>query len=102
MHKLNPPKSNPLYDSMFILLQTEDNVVDGEQVSIPLNVHNETRFVVELAGTSPNFPVMVGGLYVYACLEPEGTVTLIIAYCKNSKIWDSSNNRHNCPKNRKV
>ena len=23
-------------------------------------------------------------------------------YCKNSKIWDTSNNCHNCPKNRKV
>ena len=24
------------------------------------------------------------------------------AYRKNSKIWDTSNNCHNCPKNRKV
>ena len=25
-----------------------------------------------------------------------------ILYRKNSKIWDTSNNCHNCPKNRKV
>ena len=27
---------------------------------------------------------------------------LVRAYRKNSKIWDTSNNCHNCPKNRKV
>ena len=26
----------------------------------------------------------------------------VVAYHKNSKIWDTSNNCHNCPKNRKV
>ena len=26
----------------------------------------------------------------------------ILIYHKNSKIWDTSNNCHNCPKNRKV
>ena len=25
-----------------------------------------------------------------------------VSYRKNSKIWDTSNNCHNCPKNRKV
>ena len=27
---------------------------------------------------------------------------LTLYYRKNSKIWDTSNNCHNCPKNRKV
>ena len=31
-----------------------------------------------------------------------GHVGKIWRYRKNSKIWDTSNNCHNCPKNRKV
>ena len=27
---------------------------------------------------------------------------MVISYRQNSKIWDTSNNCHNCPKNRKV
>ena len=27
---------------------------------------------------------------------------MYVLYCKNSKIWDTSNNCHKCPKNRKV
>ena len=36
------------------------------------------------------------------CLYLEMYVMMPAEYRKNSKIWDTSNNCHNCPKNRKV
>ena len=33
---------------------------------------------------------------------PKGLILIVMGYRKNSKIWDTSNNCHNCPKNRKV
>ena len=36
-------------------------------------------------------------------ITPYGSLPLMVTkYRKNSKIWDTPNNCHNCPKNRKV
>ena len=43
-----------------------------------------------------------GGVLSAVCHGTVGMYRLFIKYRKNSKIWDTSNNCHNCPKNRKV
>ena len=46
-----------------------------------------------------------GKLYVCVFIghtAPDRRIFLYWSYRKNSKIWDTSNNCHNCPKNRKV
>ena len=37
---------------------------------------------------------------VYILMQNEGPKVSVLMenYCKNSKIWDTSNNCHNCPK----
>ena len=39
---------------------------------------------------------------VVANMYPTESCNANLNYRKNSKIWDTSNNCHNCPKNRKV
>ena len=46
---------------------------------------------------------MIGFMKKLFLLDPSFvSAYLFLLYCKNSKIWDTSNNCHNCPKNRKV
>ena len=40
-------------------------------------------------------------IHVY-CTILKWAILWVLYYRKNSKIWDTSNNCHNCPKNRKV
>ena len=48
--------------------------------------------------------VSVHKLFAYRIVSTVSTDILSshLKYCKNSKIWDTSNSCHNCPKNRKV
>ena len=47
-----------------------------------------------------NFYIITLRFY-YKLTRYRGYLTFLM-YCKNSKIWDTSNNCHNCPKNRNV
>ena len=40
--------------------------------------------------------------YDFRVADKVGFLMIIWRYRKNSKIWDTSNKCHNCPKNRKV
>ena len=53
-------------------------------------------------GTRGLFGFFLWTLISLSFLPVSGSRPDIEIYRKNSKIWDTSNNCHNCPKNRKV
>ena len=55
-----------------------------------------------IAGVPPRSTGRGGTCKYQNAVNISQTLNDISKYRKNSKIWDTSNNSHNCPKNRKV